>query len=89
MGSPLQRKRKNAIRVWPVGAESRICGVFIGREWGWNLPRILFCYVLPAVVLTPMLIYSPLTAADGKIPLSMVQVKSKPLYVVFSSQLPA
>jgi len=45
-------------------------------------------YVLPAVVLTPMLIYSPFTAADGKIPLSMVQVKSKPLYVVFSSQLP-
>jgi hypothetical protein len=31
--------------------------------------------------------YSPFTAADGKIPLSMVQVKFKPQYVVFDAHL--
>ena len=43
---------------------------------------------LPAKVFSAEPHYSPFTAADGKIPLSMVQVKFKPLYVVFYLQLP-
>ena len=43
---------------------------------------------LPASLLTPGATLQSVTAADGKIPLSMVQVKFKPLYVVFYLRLP-
>jgi hypothetical protein len=39
-------------------------------------------------VLTPVFRYNPVTAADEKIPLSMVHVNSKPQYLVFSLCLP-
>src|SRR5580692_3605187 len=39
-------------------------------------------------VLTPVFRNNPLTAADEKIPLSMVHVNSKPQYLVFSLRLP-
>ena len=38
-------------------------------------------------VLPPGFLYSPFTAADEKIPLSIGQVNSKPQYLVFSSHL--
>ena len=39
-------------------------------------------------VLTPVFRYNPFTAADEKIPLSMVHVNTKPQYLVFSLCLP-
>jgi hypothetical protein len=39
-------------------------------------------------VLTPVFRNNPLTAADEKIPLSMVHVNTKPQYLVFSLSLP-
>jgi hypothetical protein len=39
-------------------------------------------------VLTPVFRYNPFTAADEKIPLSVVHVNTKPQYLVFSSHLP-
>ena len=39
-------------------------------------------------VLTPVFRYNPVTAADEKIPLSMVHVNSKPQYLVFCLPLP-
>ena len=44
---------------------------------------------LPAGLVGAGFHYSPFTAADGKIPLSMVQVKLKPLYVVICLRLRA
>jgi hypothetical protein len=41
-----------------------------------------------AGVLAPVSRYNPFTAADEKIPLSMVHVNSKPQYLVFSLCLP-
>jgi hypothetical protein len=38
--------------------------------------------------LTPVFRYNPLTAADEKIPLSVVHVNSKPQYLVFCLPLP-
>ena len=59
-----------------------------GWEWAFDCE---FSSVdgLPAGLVGAGFHYSPFTAADGKIPLSMVQVKFKPLYVVICLRLQA
>jgi hypothetical protein len=54
-----------------------------------RVPRILFCWQAAGGVFHAGEHYNPFTAADGKIPLSMVQVKRKPQHLVFYAHLHA
>jgi hypothetical protein len=89
MGSPHRQKvkipngrgPKQKIESAPVRATDGNGVEFIYRQ-------ILFCPWAAGEGFIAEPYYSPFTAADGKIPLSMVQVKFKPLYVVFYLRLP-
>jgi len=63
-----------------TGPESATTTEGIGADY---LPRILFCWPAAGRHVAVDIIQGPFTAADGKIPLSMVYVKLKPQYLVF------
>src|ERR1700757_5121514 len=77
----------------PIGTgpnrKVKICGLSQnGREWVEFIYREFSSVDGLSIIFRAEAHYSPFTlAAVGKIPLSMVQVKLKPLYVVLCSQL--
>ena len=84
--SPQSAKRRcNSFPAQRGRGKTRSAQTCNGRKRAWaDLPRILSLLTgFPAAFLR-QLYDSLFTAADGKIPLSMVQVKFKPQYLVFS-----